>query len=112
MDDEQQGNSDVVKLSEVCTTQVCWPNDHRPSPSTQSVNCDTPAQVDNTIDTIQRSTVMSDNEICGYQKADGQPFGSLFTLEHFVNVHSHACIGDEPSVAGSCNTWMPDSHPS
>ena len=53
MDDEQQENSKVVKLSEVCTSQVCLSNDHRPSPSTQSVNHDMPAQVDNTIDTIQ-----------------------------------------------------------
>ena len=69
-----------------------------------------PAQVGNTIDTIQQSTVMSDNEICGCQKADGKPFSSLFTLEHFVNVYTHAGIGDEPSGAGSCNTWMPDDH--
>ena len=53
---------------------------------------------------------MSDNEICGCQKADSKPFGSLFTFEHFVNMHSHAGICDEPSGAGSCDTWMPDDH--
>ena len=53
MDDEQQKNSDMVKLSKVYTSQVCQSNDHRPSPSTQSVNRDTPAQIDNAIDTIQ-----------------------------------------------------------
>ena len=52
MDDEQQENSKVVKLFEVYTSQVCLSNDHRPSPSTQLVNRDMPAQVDNTIDTI------------------------------------------------------------
>ena len=53
---------------------------------------------------------MSDNEICGCQKADSKRFGSLFALEHLVNMHSHAGIGDEPSGAGSCDTWMPDDH--
>ena len=64
MHDEQQGNSDTVKLSEVCTSQVCLPNDHQLSPSTHSVNHDIPAQVDNTNDTIQQTAVMSDYEIC------------------------------------------------
>ena len=63
-DDDQQGYSDVVKLSEVHTSQVCLPTDHRPSPSTDSANNDTPAQADNTSDTIHQSTVMSDYEVC------------------------------------------------
>ena len=53
MGDEHQENSDVVKLSEVYTSQVCLSNDHRPSPYTQLVNRDMPAQIDNTIDIIQ-----------------------------------------------------------
>ena len=96
----EQGNSDAVKLSEVCTSQVCLPNDHHPSPSTHSVNHDTPAQVDNTSDIVHQSAVMSDYEICvqfyertcGCQKADGKPCSSLFTLEHFVDMRSQASL--------------------
>ena len=99
-DDDQQGYSDVVKLSEVHTSQVCLPTDHRPSASTDSANNDTPAQLDNTSDTIHQSTVMSDYEVCvhfyertcGCQKADGKPCSLLFTLEHFVDIRSQASL--------------------
>ena len=101
MDDDQCG--DAPKMSDVHTSQVCIPNDHRPSSDRQSLSTATSSQLSNTDDTVNttsQSTIKSDYDICvefyertcRCQKADGKPCSSLFTLEHYVDMRSQASL--------------------
>ena len=78
MDDD----TNTPNMSDNRTSQVCIPNDRRPSDS----------RTPDTATTTNQSTIQSDYDVCvefyerpcGCKKADGKQCSTLFLLEHFV----------------------------
>ena len=89
--DDNKLNNDTASVSDVRTSQVCVPSDHRPSSSSNNT-CITAVTNLPTVESDYDKCIQFYQRTCGCRKADGKPCSTLFTVEHLVDMRGQASL--------------------